>query len=181
MSRLAKKPIQIPEGVNVKKNDGELEVGGAKGDIKVKILPFLKVEVGKENSVTIDFSSGVKQAKINAGTMAALVRNAIAGVAHSFLKVLEMEGVGYRANMEGKTLVLSLGFVNPVKYNPPEGVNVSVEKNVIKVEGIDKALVGRAAAEIRAFKKPEPYKGKGIHYQGEVIKRKAGKKAVATA
>jgi large subunit ribosomal protein L6 len=102
-------------------------------------------------------------------------------VSEGFSKVLEIEGVGYRASMEGKTLVLSLGFSHPVRYEVPEGVEVSVEKSEITISGIDREKVGQTAAEIRAFRKPEPYKGKGIHYRGEVIRRKVGKKAATAA
>lgn len=180
MSRLAKKPVKLPEGVVVSEEDRELFFKGPKGEIRVKILPFLKVKA-EDGLVEVSPSSGIRQARANAGTMWSLARNAAAGVSEGFSKTLEIEGVGYRAVIEGKTLVLSLGYVQPVKMEIPEGVSMSVEKNAIKISGIDKRLVGQTAAEIRQLKKPEPYKGKGIRYQGEVIKRKAGKKAATAA
>ena len=115
------------------------------------------------------------------GTTAALFKNCIEGVQNGFEKKLEIEGVGYRAQIDGKDLVLSLGFSHPVKIQAPEGITFKVEKNTIIINGVDKEQTGRVAAQIRAEKKPEPYKGKGIHYQGEIIRRKAGKKAVAAA
>ena len=113
--------------------------------------------------------------------MRALAQNAILGVNGGFTKELEIQGIGYRAVAEGANLVLSIGFSHPVKFTPPAGIKVIVEKNFIKVSGVDKNLVGEVAAKIRALKKPEPYKGKGIRYKGEVVKIKAGKKAVSTA
>ena len=120
-----------------------------------------------------------KQARANCGTMWSLIRNAVQGVASGFSRSLEIEGVGYRAVLEGKELVLYLGYTQPVRLAPPVGVVIEVEKNTIKISGVDKELVNRTAAKIRAFRKPEPYKGKGIRYQGEVVRRKAGKKAAA--
>jgi large subunit ribosomal protein L6 len=112
--------------------------------------------------------------------MASLAKNAVMGAKEGFSKTLQLEGVGYRAALEGRNLILGLGFSHPIKYNPPTGVKVAVEKNIITISGINKALVGEAAAKIRKFKKPDPYQGKGIRYQNEIIRRKAGKKA-ATA
>lgn len=112
----------------------------------------------------------------NWGTMRALVNNAIIGVDRGFEKVLKIEGIGYKANLDGNSLILNIGFSHVVKFNTPEGIKIVVEKNIIKISGIDKNLVGQTAADIRAFKKPEPYKGKGIRYEGEIVKIKAGKK-----
>jgi large subunit ribosomal protein L6 len=113
----------------------------------------------------------------NLGTMWANLRNAIQGVTEGFIKVLEIEGVGYKAVAEGKTLVLSLGYSHPIRFELPEGITAVVDKNTVTISGNDKQMVGQVAAEIRAYRKPEPYKGKGIHYKGEVIRRKVGKKA----
>ncbi len=180
MSRLAKKPIELKSGVSLVEDGGFLIFKGPKGEHQVRVLPFINVTVnGATVSVTTDKT--MKQARANVGTMWSLIRNAVEGVSEGFKKVLEIEGIGFKANMDGKTLVLSLGFVNPVRVEPPKDIAVSVEKNTILISGIDKELVGRIAAQIRALKKPEPYKGKGIRYQGEVIRRKAGKKATATA
>lgn len=180
MSRLARKPIKVSSGVTVS-NDGHwVLVKGPKGELKIKLLSFVKLEINGDE-VQITKTSNAQQALANSGTMVALLKNAIEGVLNGFTKVLEIEGVGYKATMDGKTLVLSLGFVNPVKVQSPEGITIVVEKNQIKVSGIDRGLVGQVAAKIRSYKKPEPYKGKGIHYVGEVIVRKVGKKAGAAA
>lgn len=179
MSRLIKKPIAMPENVTVIAHDGFATVKGAKGELRVAIPAGIEVAAeGKEAWVK---NTGEDKANPALGTTWSLLQNAMRGVSEGFVKVLEIEGVGYRAVLEGKELVLHLGYALPVRMPIREGVAVAVEKNVIKVSGIDKELVGRVAAEIRAEKKPEPYKGKGIHYQGEVIRRKVGKKAGATA
>ena len=174
MSRLAKKPIKIPENVTVAKNGEFLTFKGPLGELKLKVARGVNVKIEPEN-IRIESSSG----RSLRGTIWALVRNAVSGVAGGFSKVLEMEGIGYRAQVEGKNLVLSLGYAEPVNYKIPDEVKVEVEKNAIKISGIDKNLVGKVAAEIRALKKPEPYKGKGIHYRGEVIRKKVGKRAAA--
>lgn len=180
MSRLARKPIKVSSGVTVS-NDGHVVlVAGPKGELKIKLLSFVKFEISGDE-VQITKTANSKQALANSGTMVALLKNAIEGVSNGFVKVLELEGVGYRATLDGKTLVLALGFVNPIRVEPPEGIAIVVEKNQIKVSGIDRGLVGQIAAKIRSYKKPEPYKGKGIHYLGEVIQRKVGKKAGAAA
>jgi large subunit ribosomal protein L6 len=179
MSRLIKKPITIPSGVTIAEAGGAVSVSGAKGKLEVMIPAGVAIRVEGQNLWVHD-TVGVGE-KAMRGTFWALLRNAIEGVTDGFVKVLEIEGVGYRAAMEGKDLVLHLGYALPVKMPIEEGATVAVEKNVIKVSGINKEMVGRVAANIRALKKPEPYKGKGIHYQGEVIRRKAGKKAGTTA
>ena len=183
MSRLIKKSIVVPDGVTVTVTGDVVVVKGAKGELTLN-LPF-----GVE--VTIDAKEAWVKSPANAkgtpnlpallGTTWALLRNAIEGVSNGFVKILEIEGVGYRAATEGKDLVLHLGYALPVRMPISEDVTVVVEKNTIKVSGINKEVVGQAAAEIRALKKPEPYKGKGIHYQGEVIRRKVGKKAGTAA
>lgn len=180
MSRLAKKPIVIPDGVTLEVNAGELRAKGPKGERVLSILPHTNVVVtGKEAMVTSDEKH--LQARANLGTMWSLANAAVSGVTNGFMKKLEIEGVGYRAALEGKTLVLSLGYVNPVRYDIPEGITVLVEKNVITISGVNKELVGLVASQVRGYKKPEPYKGKGIKYQGEFIIRKVGKKAATAA
>jgi len=168
MSRLIKKPITIPTGVTVRIDGSVLVAHGPKGEVKVKVPQGA--------------TATIEGANLNAttGTLWALAKNAVQGVTEGFVRTLEIEGVGYRAVVEGKELVLYLGYALPVRRPIPEGVTITVEKNTMKVAGIDNDLVGRTAAEIRALKKPEPYKGKGIRYKGEVIRRKVGKKA-ATA
>jgi large subunit ribosomal protein L6 len=179
MSRLIKKSIAMPENVTITTTGGFAVVKGAKGELQVKLPAGLEVSVeGKE--VWVKATAGATIDPMF-GTTWSLLKNAIEGVSVGFTKILEIEGVGYRAAVEGKELVLHLGYALPVRVPMLEGTVVTVEKNVIKVVGIDKDRVGRASAEIRALKKPEPYKGKGIHYQGEVIRRKVGKKAGATS
>jgi large subunit ribosomal protein L6 len=180
MSRLAKKTISIEQGVTIIQDVNTLTFRGPKGEKRLSILPYVNILI-KDGALSVTSDKNMKQAKANTGTMWSLIRNAQEGVNHGFRKILEIEGIGYRANLEGKTLVLSLGYVNPVRVEPPEGILISVEKNQVTITGFDKELVGQVAAHIRALKKPEPYKGKGIHYQGEIIRRKAGKKATTTA
>ena len=179
MSKIGKKPINIPDSVEAKMGNGVLEFKGIKGSLSVQVLPYIKVET-KDKTFTFVLTSNSKQAKSNWGTQRALANNAIAGITNGFEKNLEIEGIGYRASMQGEILVLDIGYSHQIKFEPPQGIKISVEKNTIKVIGVDKALVGKVAAEIRAFKKPEPYKGKGIKYQGEIIRRKAGKKVAGT-
>ncbi len=179
MSRLIKKPVMIEEGATVVINDDELRVKGPKGEIVLPIHAGVLVTVEDGNNLWVKTAPHVKDTAIH-GTTWSLARNAIEGVTKGFEKILEIEGVGYRVMIEGKELVLFLGYALPVRMPIPDNVSIAVEKNTIKVSGINKEEVGQAAAEIRALKKPEPYKGKGIHYRGEVIRRKVGKKAGAT-
>lgn len=178
MSRLAKKSIKILSGVTMKNEDGFHIFQGPKGESRLKIDPATRIRIERENIFIELKDENGDQAR--EGTVWSLMKNAIQGVAEGFVRILEIEGVGYRAQLEGKDLVLFLGYAEPVRFGLPEGVKVEIDKNVIKISGVDKELVGRVAADIRALKKPEPYKGKGIHYRGEVIKRKVGKKAAAT-
>ncbi len=180
MSRLIKKPIEIPEGVTVAARDGELFIKGPKGESAVRLAPGVSA-VQKDRGIWIEQGENLANPAM-LGTTWALVRNAVEGVTNGFTKKLEIEGIGYRAAIEGKTLVLYLGYAQPVKVSIPDSVAVTVEKNTaITFSGINKEDVGAFAAKIRALKKPEPYKGKGFHYEGEVIRRKVGKKAGATA
>jgi len=175
MSKIGRRPITIPEGVEAKIQDGVLELKGKIGVLKVRLLDGVTAKV-ENNSIKFASSDDSKQGRANWGTTAALARNAVLGVKDGFTKTLEVEGVGFRASMEGDNLVLNVGFTHPVKYAPLAGIKISLEKGAIKIFGIDKAMVGQAAAEIRKIRKPEPYKGKGIRYQGEIIRRKVGKK-----
>ena len=179
MSKIGKKPLPIPAGVKVEVRGQVINFSGQAGDLAVPILDYLKTEL-KENELVFLPLAKHKQARANWGTMASLASNALEGVSQGFTKSLEIEGIGFKASMEGMTLVLNVGFTHRVKFAPPPGVKITVEKNIIKVSGVDKNLVGQAAAQIRKIKKPEPYKGKGIHYVGEVIRRKAGKKVAGT-
>lgn len=179
MSRLAKKPINILSGVTVTQDGPFLSFKGPKGEKELSVLDGVQVIIGGD-SINVKPTRNSKTAKMNTGTMWSLIKNTVSGLTSGFTKVLEIEGVSFKATLEGKTLVLSLGFANPIRFDPPEGTQISVEKNTITVSGSDKQAVGQVAAQIRSFKKPEPYKGKGIKYQGEVIRRKSGKKAAAT-
>lgn len=179
MSKLARKPAIIPDGVTVKLNGRQIEVGGKNGALSLKLLDYINLELSGNRAV-FKLGQNNKQARANWATVVALFKNALKGVTEGFFKILELEGIGYRATMEGTTLNLNVGFTHPVKYISPEGIKLSIEKNAIKIFGADRQLVGQTAAEIRKIKKPEPYKGKGIHYRGEVVRRKAGKKVVGT-
>jgi large subunit ribosomal protein L6 len=177
MSRLGKQPVEIPQGVEASFNDGVLTIKGPKGTLTQKVRPIISVAI--ENN-TIVFSRGKETIESRAlwGTYAALAGNMIEGVTNGFKKVLEIEGVGYRADAQGQKLTLSVGFSHPVVIMVPEGITTTVEKNVVTISGFDKHAVGQFAANVRKVRKPEPYKGKGIRYQGEHIIRKQGKKAV---
>lgn len=176
MSKIGKKPIIISQGTEAKIEGNFLKLKGKNGELAVKILPYIKVEL-KDGVINIFPENDIRQAKANWGTMRSLVNNAVLGVNEDFLKILEIEGVGYRASIENNNLILNIGLSHSVKMLPLEGVKISMEKNLIKISGADKMSVGEMAAKIRAMKKPEPYKGKGIRYQGEYIRRKEGKKA----
>ena len=176
MSRVGKKPIEIPSGVSVVISNGSVTVKGPKGEITRSINP--EVSLRQENSTLIVVPvAKTKRTPALWGLTRAIVAHSVEGVSRGFEKKLEIEGIGYRVNLDGKDLVFALGFSHPVKFPAPAGIEFKVEKNVMRVSGFDKELVGETAAKIRALKKPEPYKGKGIHYQGEVVRRKAGKKA----
>lgn len=179
MSRLAKKQIPIASGVTIEEKGEVIVVKGTKGERRIPMLPKTRVAL-ENNAIQVTVEESGTQSRANQGTMWALIRNAVEGVTSGFSKVLEIEGIGYRVAMEGKTLVLHLGYAHPVRVETPHGITIEVEKNTVKISGIDKDLVGRTAAKIRALKKPEPYKGKGIRYQGEVVKIKAGKKATTS-
>lgn len=179
MSRIGKKPILIPEDVEVKIDDQKVAVKGPKGELSQEIRSEIKVEQ-KQGQIFVSPQARTKQTKAFWGLSRTLIFNMLQGVREGYKKSLQMEGVGYRARVEGKELVLEVGFSHPVKIPTPEDIEFSVEKNIIIVSGIDKAKVGQTAAKIRAIRPPEPYKGKGIRYVGEVIRRKEGKKAAGT-
>lgn len=177
MSRLGKIPVTIPSGVEVTFADGVLTVKGPKGTLTQGMRKEVVVEV-TDGTVTHAPADDSKESHALWGTYAALTRNLVHGVTEGFAKVLEIEGVGYRAEAQGQKLTINVGFSHPVLMDVPEGITTVVEKNVITVSGIDKHAVGQFAANIRDVKPPEPYKGKGIRYRGEHIIRKQGKKAV---
>ena len=180
MSRIGKKLIEVPQGVTVTLNEKEVIVKGPKGELKQVIHPEIKVEL-KDGKIYVSPKSELsKRGRGLWGLYRALIANMVEGTSKGFEKKLEIEGVGFKANVDGDNLVLNLGFTNPIKIAKIPGVNFLVEKNVVTVSGPDKERVGHMAALIRKQKKAEPYKGKGIKYQGEVIRRKEGKKVVAT-
>ncbi len=174
MSRVGKLPIQVPSGVTITVDNDFVTVTGPKGTLQQFTMPGVTVkQEGAEVLVTRE--SDIAEHRAKHGLMRALVQNMVTGVTEGFTRKLEINGVGYRANMEGAKLKMQLGFSHDVVYVAPEGVKVAVEQNNIIVSGISKQQVGQAAAEIRSFKKPEPYKGKGIKYDDERIIRKSGK------
>lgn len=181
MSRIGKMPIDIPAGVKVDIKGQDISVTGKKGSLSRTIRPELEVKI-EDNQILV--SGGDNDKKINAfrGLTRSLVNNMVIGVSEGFKKVLVIEGVGYRASASGKSLTLNVGYSNPVEFKLPEVVSGSVENNTtIILESIDKEALGMTAAQIRAIRKPEPYKGKGIRYEGEYIQRKAGKTGAAAA
>lgn len=176
MSRLGKKPIEIPEGVEVKIEGQKVVIKGPKGELQREVRPEIGIEV-KEGKILVSPQIETKRTKAFWGLTRTLLLNMTKGVTEGYEKKLEIEGLGFKASLEGDILVLEVGFSHSVKIKPPEGIKFSVEKNIITVSGINKELVGQIAAKIRKVKPPEPYKGKGIRYLGEVIRRKVGKKA----
>ncbi len=174
MSRVGKQPIAIPSGVTITVDPDFVTVAGSKGTLKQFTMPGVTVKVEDNQAiVTRDNDEAVNRAKH--GLMRTLIANMVTGVSQGFSKKLEITGVGYRVNMQGADLKFNLGFSHDVIYKLPQGITATTEQNVITISGIDKQQVGQVAAEIRALKKPEPYKGKGIKYQGERILRKSGK------
>jgi len=180
MSRIGKKSIEIPSTVKVEIDGQNVKVTGPKGNLQIKIHQDIKAEV-KDGKVFVATKRNLpKKSKGLWGLYRALIFNMIQGVEKGFEKKLEIEGVGYKAIVQGDELILNVGYVHPIKVKKPEDINFLVEKNLITISGISKEKVGQIAAEIREIKKAEPYKGKGIKYQGEKIRRKEGKKVVAT-
>lgn len=177
MSRLGKIPVAIPAGVEVTLADGMLTAKGAKATLVRPVRDEVAITIDG-GEITLAPANETKLARALWGTYAAHVRNMITGVTEGFTRNLEIEGVGYRAAVEGSNIVLNVGFSHPVTLAIPEGIAAEVNKNVITLTGSDKDALGQFAADVRKVKKPEPYKGKGIRYQGEHIIRKQGKKAV---
>ncbi len=179
MSRLGKKPVIIPNGVEVKENQHLIEVKGAKGTLTLPLSYDLSIEI-KENKIFIKKLGKTKKASAMWGTTARLLENMIKGVTEGFERKLELNGVGYRMAVKGNKLDLALGFSHPVEVEIPQDLKVQIEKNILTVSGIDKQKVGQFAAKIRDLKPVEPYKGKGFKYDDEIVRRKEGKKAVAS-
>ena len=180
MSRIGKKPIEIPQGVTVIVDEKNITVKGPKGELTQFMHPEVKVEIQEGKVLVAPKTELSKKGRGLWGLYRALIANMVEGVSKGFEKKLEIEGVGFKAAVDTDGITLNLGFTNPVKIKKIDGVNFLVEKNVITVSGADKERVGHMAALIRKQKKAEPYKGKGIKYQGEKIRRKEGKKVVAS-
>jgi len=176
MSRLGKLPIVLPSGIQVKLENGFIIAKGAKGELKQELHPAVKVEIS-ESQILVSVKSEYKNASALWGLFRSLINNMVLGLSQGFSRKLEINGVGYRANVSGNKLNLNLGFSHPVEFILPLGISAIVEANTITLSGIDKKLVGETAARIRKIRKPEPYKGKGVKYSDEIIRRKAGKAA----
>jgi large subunit ribosomal protein L6 len=180
MSRIGKRAITIPAGTDVSVVDSEIVVKGKGGTLKRALHPLIQLKV-ENGTVTVSPKTDNRMARALWGTYAAHVKNMVSGVNTPFIKKLQIEGIGYKAELQGKNLKLMLGFSHPVIVAVPDGVSALVEKNVVTVSGADKDAVGQFAASVRSLKKPEPYKGKGIRYEGEVVREKQGKKAAGAA
>ena len=182
MSRIGNKPITVPSGIEVTIANRNVKVKGPKGELNYKFSPFIEVEMAN-NIIIVSRKGDDKNIRSAHGLTRALIQNMIHGVSKGFEKRLEIIGVGYRAQANGKKITLHLGYSHTIEFSAPQGVSIEMdkeEKNIIIVTGHDNQLVGETAANIRKFRKPEPYKGKGIRYLGEYVPRKAGKTAVKT-
>jgi large subunit ribosomal protein L6 len=177
VSRVGKKPVAIPKGVQINVRDGRLTTKGPKGELSVRIPDEIKFNQ-EGDTIVFERSSDDKHIRALHGLTRALTASSVEGVTNGFQRNLQIEGVGFRAELRGKNLLLSLGYSHPILFMQPEGVEFSITSpTAIQVKGIDKQLIGEVAAKIRKLRKPEPYKGKGVRYEGEYIRRKAGKSA----
>jgi len=176
MSRIGKKPVALPKGVTAAVDGKTVKVKGPKGELKVTLVAEVDAKLG-DGGITLTPREDMENARAMWGMSRTLVNNLVVGVTEGFTSKLEIQGVGYRAAVQGKNLNLQLGFSHDVVYPIPAGIAITAEKpTMLTVSGIDKQLVGQVAAEIRAYRKPEPYKGKGVRYVGEYVRRKEGKK-----
>jgi len=174
MSRIGKMPIEIPKDVKVDIKDDLISIKGPKGELKRTINSKVRLNI-ENDQILVMVDDDSKESKSCHGLFRALVANMVKGVTQGFERILEIVGVGYRAEVAGRTATFHLGYSHPIVFELPEGIDANIEKSKITLTGIDKELLGRTAAKVRSFRKPEPYKGKGIKYADEVIKRKAGK------
>ena len=180
MSRIGRKPIPIAPGVEIQLADGRIKVAGPKGELSAAVPPSIGVDI-KTDEVVVSRASDAKSQVALHGTWRALINNMIKGVSAGFVRKLEIVGVGYKAEAKGRKIQFTLGYSHPILFEPPNGIKVEIPAPTnITISGIDKQLVGQVAAKLRSFRPPEPYKGKGVKYEGEYIRRKAGK-AAATA
>jgi large subunit ribosomal protein L6 len=176
MSRIGKNPVPVPDGVTVAVAGQEFSAKGKLGEMKVVLVDEVEVALA-DNVITVAPRDGSKRAQTMWGMSRSIVSNIVTGVAEGFTKNLEIQGVGYRAQVEGKTLVLQLGYSHEIRFPIPEGITIKCERPVaIEISGADRQQVGQVAANIRAFRPPEPFKGKGVRYEGEYVRRKEGKK-----
>ena len=179
MSRIGNKPVEIAKGVELTLNGQHLKAKGSNGELELNIHPDMAVKI-EDGIVQVERPSDQKNHKALHGLTRSLIQNMVTGVSEGFTRTLEIVGVGYRADAKGKVLDLALGFSHPVKFDVPEGLTIETpDQTTVVIKGADKQAVGQAAAVIRGFRPPEPYKGKGIRYKGEQIRRKAGKTAGA--
>jgi large subunit ribosomal protein L6 len=178
MSRIGKLPVKIPEGVSVEVNGQVARVQGPKGVVEKEFPKGVQITVNG-GKITVSIREGDESYKSLQGTTRSILQNMVRGVKDGWSKVIELVGTGYRAEVSGDTLTILIGFSHPVKFKAPEGISFSVQKTEITIEGADKEIVGQTAASIRAVRPPEPYKGKGIKYKDEYVRRKAGKAAKA--
>jgi large subunit ribosomal protein L6 len=175
MSRIGKKPIALPKGVKVEVKDGFVSVQGQKGALQRVLLEGILIDI-TESIVTLGRANDSKRSRSYHGLMRTLVANMVEGVSNGFEKKLEIVGIGYRSELKGNNLALYLGYSHPIDFPLPQGISAEIEKQtLVTIRGIDKELVGQVAAKIRDLRKPDPYKGKGVKYAGEVLRKKAGK------
>lgn len=180
MSRVGKKPIEIPEGITVEVGKSKISAKGPKGSLDLDFNMEVSVSV-KDNKVIVEKIGNSKKSPAIWGTSARLIANMLKGVKEGFSKQLELNGVGYRMAVQGKKINMALGFSHPVEVAIPEGIEVKIENNIMSISGIEKQKVGQFAADIKALKPVEPYKGKGFKYVGEIVRRKEGKRAATAA
>lgn len=176
MSRIGKKPVTLPKGVQATIDGSTVKIKGPKGELSRTFTPEIGIAL-ENGQIVVTRPSDARQIRALHGTTRAILNNMVVGVSDGFTKTLQVEGVGYRAEMKGKQLVMALGYSHPVPVDPPPGIAFAVDEKtrIITISGIDRERVGQVAAEIRAWRPPEPYKGKGLRYVGEVVRRKAGK------
>ncbi len=177
MSRVGKRPIPIPDKVTVSIKGCHIAVEGPKGKLEIDIDPVITAKI-EDNEIIVTRPNDARRNRALHGLTRALIANMTQGVSVGFEKKLEMQGVGYRAAAQGKALNFQLGYSHPILFEPPPGIELSVDRNIVTVSGIDKQAVGQVAAQVRGLRKPEPYKGKGIRYVGEYVRRKAGKAGI---
>jgi large subunit ribosomal protein L6 len=178
MSRIGKKPISIPKGVEVKLEDDVITIKGPKGSLERRVHPRVTLRIDS-GLIVASVADQTKESRACHGLFRALIANMVTGVTNGFERGLEIVGVGYRAELKDRTAIFHLGYSHPINFELPEGIEAKVDKTKVTLSGIDKELLGKTAAKIRSFRKPEPYKGKGIKYAEETIRRKAGKAGAA--